>query len=177
MISSGFLYQQRKENFAEEVQQIDSVLLFSEPIFEVIIDTVNNDTMTVIAGYNDIYDYDTTNVNLSSDAVVRLMMFPIAYDFQFFSWKNQAFWLQSGVNIGLYRVSGTVLQTNQTWVQNQLSMQVFLRPSYNITFGQWRAGIYGNIAGDVILPQTWSMDRRRLQIGAGIQVNYRIGLK
>jgi hypothetical protein len=175
MVSTGFMYQQRRESFAENIQQIDSVLLFSEPIFEVIIDTATNDTTTFIIGYNDFYDYDTTQVNVSTDAVVRLMMLPIAYDFQLFSWKNHAFWLKSGVNIGLYRVSGTVLQTNETWVQNQFAMQVFLRPSYNITFGQWRAGIFGNFAYDAVLPQTWSMDRKRWQMGAGFQVLYRIG--
>jgi hypothetical protein len=175
MVSTGFMYQQRRENFAENIQQIDSVLLFSEPIFEEIIDTVNNDTTTVIIGYNDFYDYDTTQVNVSTDAVVRLMMLPLAYNFRIFGWKNHEFWLGTGVNLGLYRVSGSIQQTNQTWVQNQFAMQVFLRPSYHLAFGKWRAGVYGNFVYDVILPQTWSMDRRRWQMGAGFQVLYRIG--
>lgn len=174
MLSTGFMYQQRRESFSESVQQVDSVFLFSEPITETFIDTANNDTITVIIGYNDVYDYDTTQIAVSTDAVVRLMLLPLAYNFQVFGWKNHEFWLGTGVNLGLYRVSGSIQQTNQTWVQNQFAMQVFLRPSYQLAFGKWRAGIYGNFVYDAILPQTWSMARRRWQLGGGFQVSYRI---
>lgn len=176
MLSSGFMYQQRQEFFMQNSTQIDSFVLFSEPIFDIIIDTAANDTTIVIIGYNDVYDYDTTQVAISTDAVVRLMLLPLAYNFQVFGWKNHEFWLGTGVNLGLYRVSGSIQQTNQTWVQNQFAMQVFLRPSYQFAFGKWRAGVYGNFAYDAILPQTWSMDRRRWQMGAGFQLLYRIGL-
>ena len=175
MLSTGFLYQQREEYFAQNITQIDSFFLFSEPIFDIIVDTANNDTITVIIGYNDVYDYDTTQIAVSADALVRLMLLPLAYNFQVFGWKNHEFWLGTGMNLGLYRVSGSIQQTNQTWVQNQFAMQVFLRPSYQLAFGKWRAGVYGNFAYDAILPQTWSMDRRRWQLGGGFQVSYRIG--
>lgn len=174
MLSTGFMYQQRRESFSQSVQQVDSVFLFSEPITETFIDNVTNDTITVIIGYYDVYDYDTTQIAVSTDAVVRLMLLPLAYNFQVFGWKNHEFWLGTGVNLGLYRVSGSIQQTNQTWAQNQFAMQVFLRPSYQLAFGKWRAGVYGNFVYDAVLPQTWSMNRRRWQLGGGFQISYRI---
>lgn len=174
MMTSGLMYQQRTELFILNSLQIDSFLAFSEPIFEIVIDTANNDTTTVIIGYNDIYDYDSTVLNISNNATIRLMMLPIAFDFQLYQWKNHQFWLRSGLNVGLYRVVGSTTPTFETWTQNNLTMQLFLRPSYNIAFGKWSAGIFGNFAFDAILPQTLAISRRRWQNGFGVQLNYKL---
>ena len=174
MFTSGLHYQHRTEFFVSSSVQIDSVLLFSEPIFETIIDTATNDTTTVVIGFNDVYGLDTTFVSTSTDAVVRLLMLPLAFDFQIYRWKQHEFWLRSGANIGLYRVSGTALQTAESWTQNQFTMQLFARPAYSLNFGKLRAGVFGNFAYDAILPQTWLMNRQRWQIGFGFQVMYRL---
>lgn len=174
MFTSGLLYQQRTEFFVSNSVQIDSVLLFSEPIFETIIDTATNDSTTVVIGFNDVYGLDTTFVSTSTDAVVRLLMLPVAFDFQIYRWKQHELWLRSGAHIGLYRVSGTVLQTAESWTQSQFTMQLFARPMYSLNFGKLRAGVFGNFAYDAILPQTWLMNRQRWQIGFGFQLMYRL---
>ena len=172
MVSTGLFYQHRKENFINHIIQVDSVFSHTDTLFQTIVNPNTNDTITIISGVQDVYVYDTTSINFKTAATIRIALVPIAYDWRFFKVQNHQFWVQSGLNLGLYQSNIASLSSNEQLTR--FTMQAFIRPSYLFNLGRWRAGIFGNVAYDLLLPQTWMNSRQRWQTGFGFQVQYRL---
>lgn len=173
-LSSGLYYQRRTEQFQQNIALIDSTLISTEPIVEMIIAPNGGDTTFVVVGYNNIYDYDTNFVSAQNAAHVQLFMLPLAYDFKIFGLKNHALWIRSGANIGVYRTSNEGNFPNFLNLQNSFSMQLFARPYYAFSLGKIEAGVFGNFVYDAMLPQAYPFSRSRWQMGYGLQVTYRL---
>jgi hypothetical protein len=172
MVSTGLFYQHRKENFINHIIHLDSVYSHTDTLFQTIVNPNTNDTITIISGVQDVYVYDTTSSNFSAAATIRIALVPIAYDWRFFKVQNHQFWVQSGLSLGLYQ--SNIASLSSTEQRTRFAMQAFLRPSYIYNLGRWRAGIFGNIAYDLLLPQTWMNSRQRWQTGFGFQIQYRL---
>lgn len=171
--SSGFHYQRRIEHFEQNSAQVDSTLISSEPIFEIVVPPNSLDTIFVVVGYNNIYDYDTNFVFIQKKAMVQLFMLPLAYDFRVFGLNNHTFWIRSGANMGIYRTTYQGDLPGLTNIQNSFSMQLLVRPYYAMTFGKLELGLFGNFGYDIVLPQTFGLNRKRWQSGFGLQFSYR----
>ncbi len=172
-LSSGIYYQQRQEQMDLETSFADSTFLYTEPIIETYIDPATNQLVTVIVGYQDVYQYDTNFIVSSESAQIRLAMIPLRYDLALIRYRNHVLWLGLGTQLGWYQFAPNGLNFNSGDTQNKFSAQLVLRPSYLISFGAFELGVFGQYSWDALLPNPWPSQRKRSQFAFGVQGLFR----